>query len=160
VKKLVVPLAIIAMLALLGAAVAWDCVRLAADARNRVALADAEMQKHEERLVKLLAALPKATPEMQSAVTAYKEATTPEARREAYDRLVAAFRNAPNAVDPTNPIDRKFMDDVAGAINRREVAQKPHDAEVADYHAFLNSSRGRIARFFSAQANTDWSNGQ
>jgi hypothetical protein len=160
VKKLVVPLAIVAMLALLGAAVAWDCVRLAADARNRVALADAEMQKQEERLVKLLAASPKSTPEMQSAVTAYKEATTPEARRDAYDRLVAAFRNAPNSVDPTNPVDRKFMDDVAGAINRREVAQEPHDAEVASYHQFLNSFRGQIARFFSTQANTDWSEGQ
>jgi hypothetical protein len=160
VKKLIVPLAIVAMLALLGAAVAWDCVRLAADARNRVALADAEMKKHEERLLKLLAASPKSTPEMQSAVAAYKEATTPEARRDAYDRLVAAFRNAPNAVDPTNPVDRKFMDDIAGAINRREVAQKPHDNEVAVYHAYLNSTRGRIARFFSPQASTDWSEGQ
>jgi hypothetical protein len=160
VKKLIVPLAILAMLALLGAAVAWDCVRLASDARKRVAIADAEMQKHEERLVKLLAVSPKSTPEMQSAIAAYKEATTPQARHDSYDRLVAAFRAAPNAVDPTNPIDRQLMDNVAGAINRREVAQKPHDAEVADYHAFLNSFRGRIARFFSVRANTDWSDGQ
>jgi hypothetical protein len=148
------------MLALLGAAVAWDCVRLATDSRSRVALANAELHKHEERLVKLLAASPKSTPEMQSAITAYKDATSPYERHEAYDRVVAVFRAAPNAVDPTNPIDRKFMDDVAGAINRHEVAQKPYDAEVAAYHEFLNSFRGRIARFFSVEARTDWSEGQ
>ena len=73
-KKLVLPLAILAMVLLLGAAVAWDCVRFAADARHRVELADEEMQKQETRLVKLLAGFAKTPPEVQSAVAAYQGA--------------------------------------------------------------------------------------
>ena len=44
-------------------------------------------------------------------------------------------------VDPTNPLDRKFMDDMAGAINRREIAEKPYDDELAAYQQFLNGWR-------------------
>ncbi|MCP6725939.1 hypothetical protein NL526_28170, partial [Klebsiella pneumoniae] len=59
------------------------------------------------------------------------------------------------SVDPTNPLDRKFMDDVAGAINRREIAEKSFDEEWAAYQEFLNGSLGRIARWFSSQARVD-----
>jgi hypothetical protein len=53
-KKLVIPLAIVAMLVLLSAAFAWDSVRSANNARARVMLADGEVKKQETRLVKLL----------------------------------------------------------------------------------------------------------
>jgi hypothetical protein len=52
-------------------------------------------------------------------------------------------------------MDRKFMDDAAGAMNRREVAQKQYDEELAAYQHYLNSWRGSVARMFSSQARLD-----
>jgi hypothetical protein len=156
-KKAVVPLAILAMIGLLVGAVALDCVRMAADARGPVTLADQEVQKHELRLVKLLIGSPRLSPEVQSAITAYQGADGPRERHDAYEQLVTRFRQSMfSVVDPTNPLDRKFMDDIAGAINRREIAQKPYDDELAVYQQFLNCPRGRVARWFSPQARADW----
>jgi hypothetical protein len=155
-KKLVLPLAILVMLLLLGAAMAWDCVRYAADARHRVELADQEMQKQEARLVKLLTGFAKTPPEVQSAVAAYRGAESPHARHGAYEQLVVSFRKTMvSEIDPTNPLDRKFMDDIAGAINRREVSEKAYDDESAAYQHFLAGFRGSVAKLFSSRAQAD-----
>ena len=55
-------------------------------------------------------------------------------------------------LDATNPLDRKFMDEADGAINRREVAEKQYDEEASDYLDFLNSWRGSIAKRFYLEA--------
>lgn len=149
-KRYLVIAAAIAMLALIAAAVALDCVRLAAQARHRVELADQELAKHEQRLVTLLAGSPALSPEVRTAIDAYQAAATAPARRAAYDNLVAAFRQSMQAaIDPTNALDRKFMDDVAGAINRHERATPVYDAEMSEYLAYLDSPRGAIANWFS-----------
>jgi len=49
----------------------------------------------------------------------------------------------------------KFMDDIAGAINRREIAEKQYDEEAVVYQNFLHSWRGSVARTFSSQARAD-----
>jgi hypothetical protein len=156
-KRWIVPLALLAMGGLLAVAVAVDCVRLAADAQHRVQLADAELAKHETRLVKLLAGSKQLSPEVDAALAAYRASKSWPARHAAYEQVVACFRQMPSGgVDPTNPLDRKFMDDTAGAINRREIAEKPFDEEFAAHQAYLNSWRGRIARWFSPTAQADW----
>lgn len=160
-KKSVILLAIVAMALLLVVAVAWDSLRLASGVRHRVALADAEMQKHEQRLVKLLLGSKQVSPEVQAAIAAHAAANGLQARQDAYDKLVAGFRQTMSGeVDPTNPLDRKFMDDIAGAINRREVAQKQYDVEWAAYQEALSGFRGRVARLFSARARADWKAGK
>jgi hypothetical protein len=156
-KRYILPLIILATFVLLGIAVAWDCVRLAGAARERVQMADGELQKHEQRLAKLLADSPQPSPEVAAAVAAYQKASDPAARRTAYDGLVTSFRQTmAGKVDSTNPLDRKFMDNTAGAINRREIAEPPYDAELAAYRAYLDSWRGRVARWFSWSAKSDW----
>jgi len=155
-KKAILPLAILVMIALVASAVVVDCVRLAAAARGQVTLADQEMQKHELRLIKLLEAFPERSAAVERAIAGYQGAADPAARHDAYDRLAAAFQKSMSGtVDPTNPLDRKFMDDVAGAINRREIAQQQYDEESAAYQSFLASRRGGIARWFSSQAAAD-----
>jgi hypothetical protein len=156
-KKFILPLAILGIGLLLGAAVAIDCVRLADDARERVQLADAEVAKHETRLVKLLADAPQASPEVTDAIAEYRSARDMSERRAAYEHIVQGFQKTmmPN-VDATNPLARKFMDDAAGAINRHEIAEQPFVLEKAAYRAYLGSWRGRIARRFSALARADW----
>jgi hypothetical protein len=148
-KKGVLFVAVLIMVALLGGAVVWDCVRLAQDAQHRVSLADAEVAKHELRLIKLLESAPQVSPEVAAAIAKYRSATDFAAKREAYVEVVAGFRKTmAGNIDATNPLDRKFMDDVAGAINRREVAEKPYEEELAAYQAFMQSGRGAVAGLF------------
>ncbi len=155
-KRNLLPLMFLAAFGLLAVAIAVDCVRLAADARDRVRLADDELKKHEDRLATLLAGSPQASAEVKTAITAYRTAADPSARHAAYQELVASFRQTMStAIDATNPLDRKFMDDTAGAINRREIAEKPYDEESAAYQAYLTNWRGQIARWFSSAARAD-----
>ncbi len=148
----IIALAILGMILLLAAAVTLDSVRMAAAARDRLALADAELQKHEARLAKLLADSPKMTAEVKAAIDEHQAAADMRKRHAAYDKLVTAFRQTmSNEVDPTNPIDRKFMDDAAGAINRREIAEQSYDREAAAYQSALGGFRGTLAKLFSPQ---------
>jgi hypothetical protein len=155
-KRNLLPLIFLAAFGLLAVAIAVDCVRLAADARARVRLADDELKKHEDRLATLLAGSPHVTPEVKSAVAAYRTAADASERHAAYDALVTSFQQTMSAaVDATNPLDRKFMDDTAGAINRRQIAEKPFEEESAAYRAYLASWRGTIAQWFSPVARAD-----
>jgi hypothetical protein len=155
-KRNLLPLMFLAAFALLAIAIAVDCVRLANDAQSRVALADAELIKHETRLANLLDASPQATPEVKEAVANYRSAKTWQARHEAYEALASTFQQTmSDKLDATNPLVRKFMDDTAGAINRREIAEKPFDEEQTAYQAYLASWRGAIARTFSPTARVD-----
>jgi hypothetical protein len=151
-KKLIIPAGLLAMAAFIGIAYAWDCVRLANDARERVELADQEVQKHEQRLVKTLEGFADRTPEVDAALAKYSETWDIEPRHEAYDELVTAFQKTmAGEIDADNPLNRKFMDDVSGAINRRQVALKAFDAKWSAYQEFLDSGRGRVAQRFSEQ---------
>jgi hypothetical protein len=147
-KKLIVPGALIGMAALIGVAMIVDCVRLANTSQHRVELADQELQKHEQRLVKTLQGFPERTPEVEAAFAAYEAAN--RMRHAEYEKLVASFQQTmAGKMDATNPLNRKLMDDVTGAINRRRIAEKSYDEEMRGYQEFLNSWRGRAASFFS-----------
>jgi hypothetical protein len=149
-RKLTVPLAMLVMAMLLGAAVAIDCVRLAHDAEHRSELADAEMAKNELRLANVIDGSPKATPEVHATIAKLRSAQGRGERIDAYNSLVASLRNTMSSqIDATNPLDRKFMDEAAGAINRREVAQKQYEEERAPYEAYMKTWRGRVALSFS-----------
>jgi hypothetical protein len=133
-----------AVMLVIAAAFALDCVQLAKQACYRIGLADQELVKHEQRLVKVLNGSAESTPEVHEAITAYEASADPPARHAAYDQLVAAFRQTMGtAADPTNPLDRKFMDDAAGAINRRELAEPAYDAEMSTYRAYMSGVRRR-----------------
>jgi hypothetical protein len=156
-KKLVLPIAIVLMMVLIAAAYVWDSVRAAASARHRVDLADQEMQRHEQRLLKLLTEHPEATAEVKAAVASFQnDADTPQKRRDAYAQVVASFNSTMAVeIDATNPLKRKFIDDVTGAMNRREIAQKQYDEESTAYQRFLGGFRGRLARLLSPSARAD-----
>lgn len=155
-KRNLLPLMFFSAFALLAIAIAVDCVRLASDAGERVRIADAELIKYETRLATLLEASPQATPEVKAELTTYRSAKDWDTRHAAFEKLAAAFQQTMSGkLDATNPLDRKFMDDTAGAINRRQVAEEPFDEELASYRAFLQSWRGQIATWFSSRARSD-----
>ena len=149
-KRALVAAAASAMLVLIAGAFALDCVRLADQARRRVDIADQELAKHEQRLVNLLGSSQALSPDVQLAISAHQQAQTTPSRHIAFEQLRAVFgRTMQPHVDPTNPLDRKFMDDVAGAINRRERAEPPYEAELSAYQSYLSGSRGGVACWFS-----------
>ncbi|MGD9634909.1 MAG: hypothetical protein AB7G28_16975 [Pirellulales bacterium] len=155
-KRNLLPLMFLAAFALLAIAIAVDCVRIAGDYRERVSLADAEVAKQETRLAKLLEASPQVTPEVTAAIASYRGAKDVAERHEAFDALESSFQlTMAGKLDATNPLDRKFMDDATGAINRRQVAEKPFETEEAAYQAYLASWRGQIAQWFSPTARAD-----
>jgi hypothetical protein len=149
-KRLIIPAALLAMALFVGAAAVVDCVRLARDARDRVDLADQELAKHEARLVKVIEGSAAQSPEVAEALDEHAAAWDPNVRHAAYDKLVVAYQSTmAGKLDPTNPANRKFMDDANGAINRREIAEKQFDAEWQEYEQFMNSRRGRVASAFA-----------
>lgn len=156
-KKLVIPGALVAMLVLLCGAFVLDCLRYAASARHRVVVADDEMRKHEQRLVGLLSAGQGTSPELQAALSAYNEAAgSMQNRHVAYRKLATlALSSTSGKADPNDTLARKRMDDIAGAINRRDVAEKQYEVEAADYKKFLNGFMGNVAKTFSSQARAD-----
>lgn len=157
-KKSVLLLALAAMVLLVFAAFAWDSVRRVDQTRRRMETADSDMRRNEQRLIKLLSGTPDVGLKVQSAIEAYEAASDIPTRHDAYDELVARFRQVgPSEIDATNPLDRKFMDDIAGAMNRREVSQKEYEIERAAYRKSLDGFRGRLARIFSSKSREDWS---
>ncbi len=155
-KKSVLLLALATMALLVFAAFAWDSVRHVDKMRRRMETADSDMRTHEQRLIKLLTGTPDVGAKLQPAVEAYEAAGDISTRHDAYDELVARFRQVgPSEVDATNPLDRKFMDDIAGAINRREVSQRQYEIELDAYRKSLDGFRGRLARIFSSQSRED-----
>jgi hypothetical protein len=151
-KKLAIPVALLAMLLLLASAFWWDCVRYASAARARVFIADDEVRKQEARLVKILSDSGKSTDEANAAVAAYQSAPNPQARQERFELIFSAFQKSMSgSLDVTSPLDRKLSDEVIGAMNRRRVAMKAYDEEAKSYQDFLGSFRGRVASLFSSQ---------
>jgi hypothetical protein len=160
-SKRLIGLAVAVMIVLLSLAVVWDSLRIAADKQQRVAMADDELRKHEHRLVTLLDGSSELTPDVQRAIANYGNAENRQQRHIAYETLVAALRRTmTSAIDPTNTLDRQLMDDLAGAINRRQIAEDSYDKESRDYRQFLGGLRGRLARAFSSQAQADWTVGR
>jgi hypothetical protein len=156
-KKLVLPTVIVLMMVFIAAAYVWDSVRAASAARHRVDLADQEMQRYEQQLLKLLAEHPRATPEVKAAIEAFHDANTPKERLDAYGQVVTSFKSTmATQTDATNPLERKFMDEIAGSMNRRDIAQKQFDEESTAYQRFLNGFRGRLARLLLPSARSDW----
>jgi hypothetical protein len=77
---------------------------------------------------------------VKSAIQAYNAATTPEERRGAYDELVAATQQAITSQPPITTT----KDDIAGAINRRVVAERPFNEVKEEYDRWLKTPRGRL----------------
>lgn len=145
-KFIVLPLAIATMLALVAAAFTWDCVRIEHAEAEQLAAHDAELVKNEERLVAAVEGLPDVPAEVTAAIATYRAAQDRDARHAAYATLQAATeRSLVTSLDPTNPLARRAMDEVAGAINRRTIAEKSYAEQRAIYTAWQQSFRGRVA---------------
>lgn len=139
-RKLILVIAVLVMGAIMAGAFAMDSVRLTLAAREQVANADDALKTAEIRLVRTLSAWGDAPESVKSAIQAYNAATTPEERRGAYDELVAATQQAITSQPPITTT----KDDIAGAINRRVVAERPFNEVKEEYDRWLKTPRGRL----------------
>ena len=139
-RKLILVIAVFVMGGIIVGAFAMDSVRLTLAARERVADADEALKTAEIRLVRTLSAWGDAPESVKSAIQAYQAAKTPEERRGAYDGLVAATQQAITSQPPI----ATTKDDIAGAINRRVVAERPFNEVKEEYDRWLKTTRGRL----------------
>lgn len=141
---------VVLMSGLVAGAFIWDCVRLDRQFSAQLDAVDGEMLKHEDRLITAVQGMPQVPNDVNAAIENYRAAQGRENRHAAYAALKATTeRSLTTLLDPTNPLSRRVMDDVAGAINRRTVAEKPYADAVSDYQRWQNTFRGRVASNFT-----------
>lgn len=139
-RKLILVIAVFVMGGIMVGAFTIDSVRLTLAARDRVAVADDALKTAEIRLVRTLSAWGDAPESVKSAIQAYQAAKTPEERRGAYDGLVAATQQAITSQPPI----ATTKDDIAGAINRRVVVERPFNEVKEEYDRWRKTTRGRL----------------
>jgi hypothetical protein len=140
--------AIVVFLFLAAAAFVWDSARALSSADAAVEERDAYLKAQEERFISLLASLPEQGPELPRIISEYKQSPDRRTRHAAFEKLVAASQKQMFAeVDPTDPLKRRFADDFAGALNRRQIGKGFFDQAVAEYDALAQTTRGKAGRW-------------
>ena len=143
-RKLLLVLGVLFLAGIMAGAFAIDSVRLTMKMRDEVNAADEAMKVAETRLVRTLSGWPEAPAPIKAALQTYAEKNKPEERREAYDSLVAATQQVIQSSDPAQHPPQTLKDDIAGAINRRAVAERPFREVESEYQSWLKTFRGRI----------------
>ncbi|MBX3412173.1 MAG: hypothetical protein KF708_05590 [Pirellulales bacterium] len=153
-KYIILPLSVVVMSGLIASAFVWDCVRLDRRYAAQLSAVDGELLKHETRLITAVQGMPRVPDDVNAAIEQYRAAGGRKDRHAAYATLKSTTERSLNtSLDPTNPLARRVMDDVAGAINRRSLAEKPYGDAQGQYQAWQNSFRGRVAGNFVGVSN-------
>ena len=143
-RKLLLVLGVLVLAAIMAGAFVMDSVGLTMNIHDEVNAADEAMKVAETRLVRTLSGWPEAPASIKSALQMYAEKSSREDRREAYDSLVAVTQQALQSSDPAQHPPQALKDDIAGAINRRAVAERPYREVESEYQAWGKTLRGRI----------------
>ncbi len=139
----VLPLALLAMALVIGAAFCADCVRVAGQLQAKLALADEPLQKSEARVVELLRQRGALPLEIESALGRYDPAAPSADRLEAFDALAGRLPLLDAGRQDESLV--RLRDEINGALNRRRVALEVRQQQAAAWNAFRDSLRGRVA---------------
>jgi hypothetical protein len=141
-RRLIIPLAILLMAGLLAVSFAVDCANLTAQSGQSIEQGDAELRKHEERLIQALEGWANPPAEIRTSIDVYRQSPDWQERHSNYFDLVGAVTRG-LATDPPLPA---VADGAKGAINRREVAEKNLE-EIFDHHRrWLATTRGKVGQ--------------
>lgn len=140
---IVLPLALLAMALLIGAAFFADCARIADGLQAKLALADEPVLKSEARVADLLRQRGRLPREVQTALDRYDPAAPPDERQAAFDRLAGHLPLLDDAEEPGEGV--QLRDEIQGAVNRRRVALEAYRQHGAEWTAYCGSLRGRVA---------------
>ncbi|MBX7166158.1 MAG: hypothetical protein K1X74_07395 [Pirellulales bacterium] len=152
-SRLIVLAGIVGMIALVAAAFCWDCVRLESGYRRFAARADEQVAKHEQRLIAAVEGWPNLPADVVAALAAYRAAADSAERREAFAALaIATDKSLLATLDATNPAARRVIDEVHGAINRRNVVLKEIGGSLEEHARWSESFRSSVARMFLGPA--------
>ena len=124
----------------------WDASHALSAAAEAVEQADAEVKVQEERLLYLSSSIPEAGSQLEVLLKEYRDARSRPIRREAYQKIVSLLQKVfLSAADPSNPLRRRMLDELMGAVNRREISERRYSEAIADYQRFVGSFRGKLA---------------
>lgn len=122
----------------LAVALALDSVRALRRARVDLAAADRELRLHEERLVSILNGSPDVGERVHAATAAWTQAQARTARHATYRALATTARDIAT-------IEGRLGDQIAGALNRHDIAQRRYDDAEALCQSLASTSRGHLA---------------
>lgn len=134
------------MAALVAGAFALDSVRAERARQAEVDQLDTDLAAQEKRLLAALDRLAELPRPVTQARVAYQAATNRDDRQARYTELATMVqREVMPSLDVNQPADRLALDELAGAINRREVVSRRWDELAAEYRAWQATLRGRWA---------------
>ncbi len=132
---------------LLGGAFSWDASRSLNQAYEAVLAAEREVQSQEERFLSSTRSFSFASAELNALAEKYRGARTSEDKRRIFAELSAASqRLLLGGEDPSNPLKRRLYDEISGALNRRQFAERHLGEVIAKYNGQATSFGGQIAR--------------
>lgn len=130
---------------LIAAAFSWDSVRSLENAYRSAMVAEREVRNQEERFLTILPSIEADDPDLETAISKYRQAQDIASRRRAFQTMVRRI-GAVRPTDPTDPIARRAADEFAGAQNRRQIALRHYQDAAAAYNEFAQGLRGRLGR--------------
>ena len=137
--------------ALVVGAMAWDATRTTSDALARVRNVDSELKKQETRFIVTLDRAPSKDSELVAALKAYERAADIGSRHKVFQDVVsAAHRKLIPALSSVDTAQRKVLDDLLGAVNRRDIAYKMYSDELNECEKTIQSAKGGIGGLIGA----------
>lgn len=136
-----------AFITMISGAIFVDCRRLVAAAEADAERVDAELRTYEEKYVSSVRSITGEDSALVSAMEAYNQSTSDplEKRRGAFEDLIAASSSALSRKGvPAAPLERRLADELAGALNRRAIAEKRYDEARGALRDMCASWRGTI----------------
>lgn len=130
---------------LIVAAFSWDSMRSLENAYDKAMAAEREVRNQEERFLAILPAIGAKNPDIEAAISKYRQTEDIASRRRAFQDIVSQIGTA-KPTDPTDPIARRVADEFAGAQNRRQIALRHYQNAAAAYNEFAQGLRGRFGR--------------
>ena len=138
---------VIVFLSLFAAAFAWDSASSIKQQYAQVQAMDRELALQEGRFIQTIYGQHADDAEARDKlIEQYRNAPGGDERREVFSELMNRTRQSLGAVDPANPLARRFADESAGAINRWQLLHRRFEETTAAYNDFAQGLRGRLGR--------------
>jgi len=108
---------------------------------------DRELMRHEDKLITLIQSTNRGSPQFIAAYEACKRTDDISGRHLGFTNIIIDIGQ--QAFDVDHPIERRYADEYAGALNRRQVAMRHYTEAAIEYNQVTAGLRGSIARFFT-----------
>lgn len=121
--------------------------------RSQLETVDTELKLHEERYLREISSFPNIPGELTESIQRYRTTDTISARHRLFNDLTTQAQRFLLGRDPSsNQLERKMLDEMAGALNRRQIAERHFQEALQECKRVQSSWRGTLGGVFSGGA--------